>query len=77
MAGIIYALKNWENKKYEVYYDDDKTTYLLCEAVEIVDGFVYCKICDKDEIIMLPEERIDAIIIFNGEKRIWDKFEAI
>lgn len=73
MAGISCTLKNWKNKRYEVYYDGDKTTYLLCEAVEIVDGFAYCKMCDKDEIIMLPTDRIDAIIILKG-KRTYGEF---
>lgn len=68
MAGIFCALKNWKNKRYEVYYDGDKTTYILCEDVEIVDDFVYCKMCDKDEIIMLSTNRIDAIIISKGKK---------
>lgn len=63
MAGIICTLKNWKNKRYEVYYNNHKTTYLLCENVEIKDGFAYCKMYDKDEVIMLPTDRIDAIII--------------
>lgn len=68
MAGIFCALKNWKNRRYEVYYDGDKTTYLLCEDVEIVDDFVYCKICDKDEIIILPTDRIDAITILKDKR---------
>lgn len=77
MRDIIITLKNWENKRYEVYYDNDKTAYLLCETVEIADGFAYCKIYDKDEVIMLPTDRIDAIIVLKGEKRIWDKSEVM
>ena len=63
MSDIIATLKNWENKRYEVYYNNHKTTYLLCEAVEIKDGFAYCKMYDKEEVIMLSTDMIDAIII--------------
>lgn len=68
MSDTIAILKNWENKRYEIYYDNDKTRCLLCEAVEIKDGFAYCKMYDKDEAIMLPTDRIDAIIILKGKK---------